>query len=118
MHECNQEAKIDKILDRVGSLEESRARMDVLTETFIETTRDLSNTMKQVEKTMIKMQSSLENNETKISDLSTKVDELKVAEDKNKIDIRDIMKSNILKGGVGIAGLYGVYELIMKIVEK
>jgi CII-binding regulator of phage lambda lysogenization HflD len=118
MQECTEKTNISKILDRVGELEQSRARTDVLIETFSETNRELSSTMKKVGDTMIQMQSSLEKNKDSIGDLTKKVDKLTENDEKNKIDIRDILKSQMTKVIVGGAGLYGIYELVQSVISK
>ena len=118
MHDCTEKNKIDKILDRITDLEKSRERSNTLIKTFVDTTKELSSTMKQVEKTMVKMNCSLEGNEKQIDSLTKKVDELRKSDEKNKIDMRDLWKNSIMKIGVGGVGLYGVYEIVSNIIEK
>ena len=117
-HECEQMNNINKILDRVGDLEKSKARTEVLLETIVDTNKELSNTMKEIVKTMIQMQSSLKNNTEEISELNDKVDVITENDEKNKIDMREILKASFIKYGFGLAGAYGLYELISKVVEK
>jgi translation initiation factor 2B subunit (eIF-2B alpha/beta/delta family) len=117
-HVCSERKNIEKMLSRVMDLEKSKERNEVLIETFIETTKDLSSTMKQVEKTMIKMQNSIENSENKISLLSGKVDELKKNEELGKIDVRKVLKEHFGKITLGGFGAYGVYDLVKYLIEK
>ena len=111
---CEQKDNINKILDRVTTLEISKGQTDILIERFIDTTKELSSTMKQVELTMVGIQSSQENSANEMKDMNKKIDKLQENEEKNKIDTREILKSILIKGGVGVLSLYGIYELISK----
>ena len=116
-HVCSEQGNISKIVDRVTSLEKTRERTNVLIDLFTKTTADLSETMKKVETTMLSIKHSLDSNENKISHLNDKVDELTSNQEKNKIDIRDLLRNILIKGSIGVLGVYGGYEVVAKLTE-
>ena len=113
-HGCEQKNNIEKILDRLTTLEISKGNLEFLIEQFIESNKDVVDTMRSIQVAMTDIHNSLGNNEKEIKNINKKIDKIYENEDKNKIDIRDVIKSNLIKGGIGLAGLYGVYELILK----
>jgi len=117
-HVCSEKQNISNIMDRLVSLEKTRERTNVLIELFTTTTSDLSKTMKEVEKTMVSIKHSLDGNEKKTNELSAKLDNVVVNQEKNKIDIRDIVRNWLTKGILGGLGVYGGYEIIVKLSDK
>lgn len=113
-HECEQKNNIEKILHRLTNLEISKGNVEFLIEQFMESNKEVADTMRSIQIAMTDIHNSLGNNEKEIKNINKKIDKIYENEDKNKIDIRDVIKSNLIKGGVGLAGLYGIYELIIK----
>ena len=115
---CEQKDNICKMMDKIGELEVSRARTDTLIESFTESNKDLSKTLQQVEKTMIGIQNSQENSANQMQTMNKKIDKLQENEEKNKIDIRDVLKSSLIKLLIGLLSAYGVYEAVVKVAGK
>jgi vacuolar-type H+-ATPase subunit I/STV1 len=129
MQPCSKENTIDKILERVTDLEIAKGKTETLIEKFTESTKELSTTMKCVEKTLTNIDKSLTKNTDEIRRLDDKVTDkigiidkkivtLQKNDEKNKIDIRDIIKTHFTKILVLLLGGYGVYELLMKMSDK
>jgi chromosome segregation ATPase len=129
MQPCSKENTIDKILERVTDLEIAKGKTETLIEKFTESTKELSTTMKCVEKTLTNIDKSLTKNTDEIRRLDDKVTDkigvidkkivtLQKNDEKNKIDIRDIIKTHFTKALVLLLGGYGVYELLMKMSDK
>jgi saccharopine dehydrogenase-like NADP-dependent oxidoreductase len=123
------EARLKEAEDRINDLEKGKISTDFLVTQFTKTSEELSSTMKKVEKTMVEMQNSLKDNHKDITNINCKIDKLddwvQKESEKNTIDIRELqkekMKDNIKKYGmgvVGVAGAYGLFELISGLIEK
>jgi septation ring formation regulator EzrA len=117
-HACNQEKNVEKILERINALEITSGKTDTLIAQFIKTNDKLSETLTDVKSTMVGIHHALESNEKEIGKLNMKFDKLKDDGDKNKIDMRDIWKSYFLKIGFGFAGIYVLYDFIVKFASK
>lgn len=114
---------------RIVDLEKAKISTDFLVTQFTKSSEELSSTMKKVEKTMVEMQVSLKDNHKDIVDINSKIDKLdnwvQKESEKNTIDIRDVqkdsMKDTLKKYGmglVGLAGAYGLIELISGLINK
>lgn len=116
------EIRFKELENKLIEIEKSQIGTTLLVNQFIETNKELSSTMKHVEKTMVEMQISLKENNKDIAEMNCIIgklnDKMYYECDKNKIDMREILKSILFKGGFGILGAYGVYELIIKFLNK
>jgi len=121
-HICDKGETIDDILLRVRQLEVTQHGMDILIQQFTETSSTLTTTMLDVQRTMQSMQYSLEQNGKDISAIRESVDKTNKKVDKeaekSKIDIRDIFKTLATKGLLVLFGGFGIYKIILELVEK
>ena len=115
--------------DKITDLEKAKISTDFLVTQFTKSIAEVTSTMKQVEKTMVEMQGSLRDNTREIGSINGKLDKLdewvQEESEKNTIDIRELqrdgMKDTLKKYGmgvVGVAGAYGIFELVSEFINK
>ena len=114
---------------KIFELEKSKVSTDLLVSQFTKSIENMSTTMTQVKDTMVEMQGNLRDINRETGIMNGKIDNLdswvQKENEKNNIDIREIqkekLKDNIKKYGmgvVGVAGAYGLFELISGLIDK